>query len=90
MEVIGAANALGATGMTSRLADELIAMTEKMPPYYPSMKQDFDHGRPMEIEYLYSRPIALAAEAGFAMPRLSGLEAELKLVCRGLLGHAHC
>ena len=42
------------------------------------MKLDYDFHRPMEIHYLYTRPIQIAAEAGFAMPRLQMLEAELK------------
>lgn len=41
---------------------------------------DYDAGRPMEIEYLYTRPIAEARKAGIAMPRLSMLEAELRFL----------
>jgi 2-dehydropantoate 2-reductase len=44
------------------------------------MKLDFDNGRPMEIEYLYSRPIAEARKAGFEMPKLAMLEAELRFL----------
>ena len=44
------------------------------------MKLDFDNRRPMEIEYQYTRPIRLAREAGFAMPRLEMLEAELRFL----------
>ena len=35
---------------------------------------------PMEIEYLYTRPIAEAKKAGFEMPKLVMLEAELKFI----------
>ena len=44
------------------------------------MKLDFDYHRPMEIEYLYSRPIAEAKKVGFEMPKLAMLEAELKFI----------
>ena len=77
MEVIGAARALGVTALDETFADKMIAMTDAMTPYSPSMKLDYDFHRPMEIHYLYTRPIQIAAEAGFAMPRLQMLEAEL-------------
>ena len=32
------------------------------------------------IEYLYTRPIAEAKKAGFEMPKLAMLEAELKFI----------
>lgn len=80
MEVIGAANALGVTGIDKAFADKMIEMTDAMVPYSPSMKLDFDFRRPMEIPYLYSRPIAEAEKVGFAMPRLAMLEAELRFI----------
>ena len=78
MEVIGAAQSLGVSALTEDFADKMIAMTDAMTPYSPSMKLDYDFHRPMEMHYLYTRPIELAAEAGFAMPRLKMLEAELR------------
>ncbi|MBQ7424103.1 MAG: putative 2-dehydropantoate 2-reductase [Prevotella sp.] len=80
LEVIGAAQALGVTGIDPAFADEMMAMTDAMVPYSPSMKLDFDHCRPMEIPYLYTRPISEAAKAGFAMPKLAMLEAELQFI----------
>ena len=80
MEVIGAANALGVHTLTSEFADKMMQMTDEMVPYSPSMKLDFDYHRPMEIEYLYSRPIAEAKKVGFDMPKLAMLEAELKFI----------
>ena len=78
MEVIGAANALGIEAINSEFADKMIEMTDAMVPYSPSMKLDYDFHRPMEIYYLYTRPIEEARKAGFEMPKLSMLEAELK------------
>lgn len=80
LEVIGAAQTLGVKNLDTRFADKMIANTIKMPPYSPSMKLDFDFHRPMEINYLYTRPIAEARAAGFAMPKLEMLEAELKFI----------
>ena len=80
LEVIGAAQALGVKNLDTRFADKMIANTIKMPPYSPSMKLDFDFHRPMEINYLYTRPIAEARAAVFAMPKLEMLEAELQFI----------
>jgi len=80
MEVVGAANALGINALTSEFADKMIAMTDAMVPYIPSMKLDYDYRRPMEIPYLYTRPIAEARKAGFDMPKLAMLEAELRFL----------
>lgn len=83
MEVIGAANALGISTLTSAFADKMMAMTDAMVPYSPSMKLDFDFHRPMEIYYLYTRPIAEAKKVGFEMPKLAMLEAELRFIEAG-------
>lgn len=80
MEVINTANALGVNGIDKSFADLMIKMTDEMTPYSPSMKLDFDFHRPMEINYLYSRPIAIAHEAGLRMPKLEMLEAELRFI----------
>ena len=80
MEVIGAAKACGVKGLDESFVDKQLAATDKMTPYKPSMKLDYDNGRPMEIDYLYSRPIAIAAAAGFEMPRLQMLEAQLRFL----------
>ena len=77
MEVIGAANALGVDTLTSAFADKMIQMTDDMVPYSPSMKLDYDFHRPMEIPYLYTRPISEAKKVGFEMPKLAMLEALL-------------
>lgn len=80
MEVIGAANALGINGLDENFAQKMMQMTDDMVPYSPSMRLDFDFHRPMEIEYIYTRPIAEARSAGFDMPRLEMLERELRFI----------
>lgn len=84
MEVIGAARHLGVKGLDASFADLMIQMTDEMIPYSPSMKLDFDFHRAMEIQYLYTRPIEIAREAGFRMPKLEMLEAELKFLAKNL------
>ena len=80
MEVIGAAQHLGVTGLDQSFADKMIQMTDEMTPYSPSMKLDYDFHRPMEIHYLYTRPIEIAEASGYQMPKLKMLEAELKFL----------
>ena len=57
-EVIEAAQILGAKNIDMNYADQIIASTRSMTPYSPSMKLDYDFHRPMEIDYLYTHPIA--------------------------------
>ena len=80
MEVIGAAQHLGVHNIDVEFAHKMIATTKVMTPYSPSMKLDYDFHRPMEIYYLYSRPIEVARKAGFHMPKLEMLEAQLKFL----------
>ena len=80
LEVIGAAHALGVKDLDCTFADKMIESTLQMTPYSPSMKLDYDFHRPMEIEYIYTRPIAEARAAGFDMPKLAMLEAELRFI----------
>ena len=80
MEVVGASRALGISGVDEDFVEKMIQMTDEMTPYSPSMKLDFDFHRPMEIYYLYTRPIEIARAAGFRMAKLEMLEAELRFL----------
>jgi 2-dehydropantoate 2-reductase len=80
LEVIGAARALGVENIDESFADRMIENTLNMTPYSPSMKLDYEFGRPMEIEYLYSRAIAEAHKVGYSMPCLEMLEAQLRFI----------
>ena len=80
MEVVGASRALGISGVDEAFVEKMIQMTDEMTPYSPSMKLDFDFHRPMEIYYLYTRPIEIARAAGFRMSKLEMLEAELRFL----------
>ena len=79
LEVIHGANACGVP-LKESLAGQMIDMTIKMKPYAPSMKLDFDFRRPMEVEYIYTKPIQTALNAGFAMHKGSMLEKQLRFI----------
>ena len=78
MEVIGAAQHLNVKNVDEAFAQKMIQMTDSITPYSPSMKLDYDFLRPMEISYLYTKPIQQARAAGFSMPKLEMLEAQLR------------
>ena len=80
MEVVEASRALGISGVDEAFVEKMIEITDAMTPYSPSMKLDFDFHRPMEIHYLYTRPIEMARAAGYRMRKLEMLEAELRFL----------
>lgn len=80
MEVVNAAQHLGVKNLDATFVDKMIAMTDSMIPYSPSMRLDYDFHRRMEIYYLYTRPLEIAREAGCPMPKLEMLEAELRFL----------
>lgn len=80
MEVVGAARHLGIKNLDSSFVDKMIETTDSMTPYSPSMRLDYDFHRPMELYYIYTRPIEIAREAGYMMPKLEMLEAELRFL----------
>lgn len=76
-EVIEAAAACGAT-IPFDFIDKMIASTEKMTPYSPSMKLDYEASRPMEIDTMYTCPILTARAAGYEMKKTAVLEQQLR------------
>jgi 2-dehydropantoate 2-reductase len=78
-EVIAGAHACG-VNVKAGFADKMMELTDNMTPYAPSMKLDFDFKRPMEIEYIYSRPVAEARKAGYDMRKIAMLEAQLQFI----------
>lgn len=82
LEVIEAANHIGKGRfeIPESFANAMLEMTKIMTPYSPSMKLDYDFHRPLEIEYIYSRPIATARKAGFKMSKVEVLEQQLRFI----------
>jgi 2-dehydropantoate 2-reductase len=56
--------------------------TEKMTPYRPSMKIDFDTCRPLEVDAIFSAPLRIADTLGVAMPTVRSMERELLFLDR--------
>lgn len=56
---------------------KMMKQTEKMEPYAPSMKLDYDRGNPMEIESIYGNPIRSARSRGISMPETEKLYHQL-------------
>ncbi|MDD4922413.1 MAG: putative 2-dehydropantoate 2-reductase [Bacteroidales bacterium] len=84
LEVIGAANASGVQ-IGEGFARVMLDMTKTMRPYAPSMKLDYDFKRPLEIEAIYSAPLAQARKVGFDMPKVAMLEQQLHFIQDGYL-----
>jgi 2-dehydropantoate 2-reductase len=80
MEVVSAAQHLGVKNLDAAFVEKMITTTDAMTPYSPSMRLDYDFHRPMEIYYIYTRPLEIAREAGCPMPKLEMLEAELRFL----------
>lgn len=80
MEVVNAAHAVGVTSINEDFVEKMIDMTDSMTPYSPSMKLDYDYNRPMEVKYLYSRPLFEAGKVECDMPCLRMLEEELLFI----------
>ena len=80
MEVVRAAQACGAENIGEEFVDKMIYNTIHMTPYSPSMKLDYDFHRPMEIYYIYTRPIEEALKAGYKMEKLDMLEKQLRFL----------
>jgi len=79
LEVIEAANSCGA-GIAESFAGKMMESTDKMAPYAPSMKLDFEDRRLMEIQAIYSSPIQIAKEAGYEMKKTAMLEQQLYFI----------
>ncbi len=77
LEVIAGARSCG-YDIADEFAEAMIAATEKMVPYEPSMKLDYDGKRPLEIDAIYRRPIQAAAESGYAMEKIPVIMLQLE------------
>ncbi len=73
MNEVAAASTVCARPIEAAFIQKMITDTEKMEAYAPSMKLDFDRGRPMEIESIYGHPLRTAKAAGIAMPETEKL-----------------
>jgi len=77
MEEVATASAACARPIEPAFLAKMMADTKRMKPYAPSMKLDFDRGRPMETESIYGNPLRAAKAAGVAMPETEKLYHQL-------------
>ena len=68
-EVVQGAAACGQV-LPEGYPEKLLATTERMPDYLPSMYHDFQHKRPLELQAIYAAPLAAAAAAGCELPKM--------------------
>lgn len=80
-EVVAGARACGAA-LGEQDATDMVALTEAMVPYLPSMALDHAAGRPLEHEAIHGEPVRTAAAAGVAMPRVELLYRALAVLDR--------
>lgn len=78
-DVAKAASACGKI-ISNDFQKKMIEITVQMPPYFPSMKQDFDSGKSMEVEAIFGNPLRVAQEAGYNPPFISMLYYLLKFL----------
>lgn len=62
--------------------DQLFASTERMVPYAPSMRVDYEARRPLELDAIYATPLRVAGDAGVRMPRTEVLWRQLDFLDR--------
>ncbi len=78
-EVVEAANACDVE-LKPELVTKMIEVTSSMADYSPSMKLDYQHNRPLEIEAIYTSPIATASKVGFNMKLTRQIEQQLLFI----------
>ena len=60
-----------------KFLEKMLTDTKNMAAYKPSMLLDFENQRPLEVEYIFGRPLNSALAAGCKAPLLSTLFAQL-------------
>ena len=82
MEIITTARAMGHE-VFFELVDDMIERTRTMVRYRPSSLIDYEEGREVELEPIWGEPIRLATQANLAMPQVSALYEQLKMLIQG-------
>lgn len=82
LEVVEGAKSQGCN--IEAMVEVMINVTYKMTPYKPSMRVDYDFNRPLEIEYMFENPIAIAKANGVEMPLTELITKQLLFLCRNI------
>ncbi len=80
-EVLSVANACG-VALTDKNADAQMEYTRNFPPYKTSMLQDFECGRPLEVEAILGNTVRLARHHSIPVPAMECCYALLASVNR--------
>ncbi len=78
-EVVQGARADGCSLNESQI-EPMIDFTRVMTPYKPSMKLDFESGRPMEIDYMFRKPLKAAEKKGIELPSITMIADQLEIL----------
>ena len=81
-EVVQGAAACGQV-LPEGYPEKLLATTDRMPDYLPSMYHDFQHKRPLELQAIYAAPLAAAAATGCELPKMRMLHQALRFLDAG-------
>ncbi len=75
---------LGASGNNRVIPDdyitEMLDYTDKMTPYSPSMKLDYEAKRPLEVEAILGHPLKEAEKNKIQLPKIKMLYQQLKFI----------
>jgi 2-dehydropantoate 2-reductase len=78
-DVIKAAGACGKP-IDKKFGQRMIENTQKMVPYMPSIKLDFDQGKAMETEAIFGNPLRAAQKAGYEARYIESIYRILKFL----------
>lgn len=78
-EVVAGAAACGHV-LPPNLANAMLASTDAMPDYLPSMYHDFAQSRPLELGAIYEAPLQAARKAGRELPKIEALYRALRFI----------
>jgi 2-dehydropantoate 2-reductase len=82
VEVVEGAEAAAGRAIDDGFVDEMLTTTDAMTPYRPSMKLDYDAGRPLELDAIYRAPIEAARAGGLELTGIETLWRQLRFLDR--------
>lgn len=82
MEEVAAGAAACGVPFDEGFTQKLMAVTDQMTPYAPSMRLDYLAQRELEIEYMYRRPLREVAKRGVRLPAVEAIARQLSFLDR--------
>lgn len=81
-EVVALGAAACGVPFDAEFMPNLLAITERMTPYAPSMRLDYLAKRELEIAFMYERPLREAAKQGAHLPAVEAITRQLRFLDR--------